>query len=294
MSRMILSVVLFVLFAAFGPTEVEQTTSELGTTYFLPMQNAPYPHSSREAGFTNSAGTHWPKEPHYTDNTVALFVPAHFQAGETIDLIFYFHGHNNDVRAALETFELREMVVASGANAVLVFPQGPKRAGDSGGGRLEEAGAFAALADEVRAALTTLGVCDNPRLGRVVLSGHSGAFRVLSFALEHGGLEDHIAEVYLLDASYGRLEQFSGWAQRNPGAVLRSVFTAHLADENVVLMAHLQAGATPYALCLDEGMTDELLATNRIVFVHTQTRDHNGAVALLGPWLAAGQLGRKP
>ncbi|MBX3730016.1 MAG: hypothetical protein KF858_12590 [Candidatus Sumerlaeia bacterium] len=294
MSRMLVSVVLFLLFAVAGAAEVEQATSDLGTTYFLPMQNAPYPHASREEGFTNSAGTHWPKDPHYTDNTVALFVPAHFQAGETIDLVFYFHGHSNDVRAALETFPLREMFVASGANAVLVFPQGPKRAGDSGAGRLEEAGAFAALADEVRAALTALGVCDNPRLGRVVLSGHSGAFRVLSFALEHGGLEEHIAEVYLLDASYGRLEQFSGWAQRNSRAVLRSIFTAHLADENVVLMAHLQATATPYALCLDDGMTDELLAANRIVFLHTQKLDHNGAVSLFGPWLAAGQLGRKP
>jgi hypothetical protein len=255
-----------------------------GQTAVIPMRCAPYPHASRADGFKINDKT-FPRDPNYTDSSVALFIPKTFRPGPTTNLLFYFHGHSNNVRKALDFYKLREQVQASGQNLVMVFPQGPKDATDSGCGKLEDKDGLKHLADEVMQMLVAEGKVQTPRVGRVFLTGHSGAYRVISFCVEQGGLEDHIAAVGLLDASYGRLEPFVDWAKRNPAHRFFSIFTDHLAPENVFLMTRLRRASLQYVLYSDEDADAGVLAANRILFVHTDRLDHNGTVQWLEPWL---------
>ena len=261
-----------------------------GQTAIFQMRCAPYPHASRADGFKINDKS-FPRDPHYTDNSVALFIPKGYRPGAQTDLLFYFHGHSNNVRKALEFYKLREQVAASGQNVIMVFPQGPKDATDSGCGKLEEKDGLRRLAEETLQTLVSEGKIDSPKLGRVYLTGHSGAYRVMSFGVEQGGLEDHIAAVGLLDASYGRLEAFVDWAKRSPRHRLFSIFTDHLAAENVFLMTRLRRVDVPYALYCDEDADAGVLAANRVLFVHTDRLDHNGTVQWLEPWLRSVSAG---
>lgn len=258
--------------------------SDAGSTAIFHMRNAPYPHASRADGF-KSGERFFPRDPHYVDDSVALFIPKGYRPGERVDLLVYFHGHYNHVRKAFEQYKLREQVAASGRNVILVFPEGPKDAGDSGGGKLEEAGGLKRLVDEVLDTLVAEGKIKSRRLGRVWLAGHSGAYRVLGFCVQHGGLEEHIAAVGLLDASYGQLDYFVDWAARRPDARLFSIFTDHLAANNVYLMTHLRKRGVAYTL-LDEADAGEGdVEQHRVLFLHTQRLKHDDTVGWLGKWL---------
>ena len=114
---------------------------------------------------------------------------------------------------------------------------------DSGCGKLDEQDCLKRLADEVLDRLGKEGKIPGPKLGRVLLAGHSGAYRVISYCLDRGGLENNITDVCLLDASYDRLDSFVAWAARRSTGRLFSIFTNHLAAENVQLMTQLRAKA---------------------------------------------------
>lgn len=266
--------------------------SELGKTAIFQMQSAPYPHESRSEGFTYKERV-FPRDPHYVDNSVALFIPKGFRPGKRVDLLLYFHGHDSSVREALGQYRLREQVAASGKNVILVFPEGPKKALDSGGGKLEEPGGLRRLVDEVLDVLQAEGKIPSRNLGQLILAGHSGAYRVISYCLEHGGLEDHIREVYLLDASYDRLEQFVDWVARNRRGRFLSVFTGHLAGENVFMMTEMAKRGVRYKLLQDEDASDEFLRRNRVIFLPTFTLRHLETVQWLERWLRTSRLPEK-
>jgi hypothetical protein len=270
--------------AASAPAPVWES-GEAGQTLIAPMRSAPYPHESRKDGF-KARDKAYPREPHYADNSVALFIPKGFHAGETTDVLFYFHGHLNNVRSALGQFKLREQVLASGKNVIMAFPQGPRDAADSGGGRLEEKDGLRRLADEVLARLNADGRIPTRRLGRVLLAGHSGAYRILSFCVQHGGLEEHVSDVALLDSSYAQLDAFVDWAARRPSGRLFSIFTDHLAPENVYLMTHLRERSVPYELMAEQDARDSQVRATRVLFLHAEKLNHNGTVQWLQRWLA--------
>ena len=257
---------------------------DLGQTAIFRMAGAPYPHKSRDEGFKID-GQVFPREPHYTDNSVAIFIPRGYQPRERTDLLIYFHGHYNSVRNAMREFKLREQVLAAGKNVIFVFPEGPKDAGDSGGGRLEERDGLKALVTEVLDVLGKEGKIPNRELGRVLLAGHSGAYRVISFCLERGGLEDHVSAACLLDASYDRWDAFVDWAVRNPSHRLFSVFTDHLSAENVYMMTQLRKKSTAYDLLDDADATDAVLGGQRVLFLHAASLKHNQTVQWLQRWL---------
>ncbi len=286
---------LIVLAGACSATAAPATweTSDLGQTAIVPMNSAPFPHASRADGFKNGDKL-FPRDPHYADNSVALFIPKGYHPEKRTDLLVYFHGHLNNVRKAMVDFKLREQVVASGRNVILVFPEGPKDAPDSGGGRLEEKDGLKHLVEEVLDTLVAEKKILGKQLGRVALAGHSGAYRAISCCVEKGGLEDHVGPVCLLDASYAQLDAFADWVARKPDARLFSIFTAHLADENVYLMTHLRKRGVAYEL-FDEGdATEAVLAKTRISFVNTRKLNHNQTVQWLERWLRASQLTPTP
>lgn len=140
---------------------------ERGTTLFLGLSHAPF------AGMG------------YGDDTVIVFVPAHYRyrREEGVAALVHFHGHNTSAERAMVAHELREQLSDSKQNAVLVVPQLALFAADSSCGRLEQAGglshllddALAATAAEARATLGDTAFPGDAALGITCLSAHSGA-----------------------------------------------------------------------------------------------------------------------
>lgn len=278
--------IFFLLTTALSAVEWETTAA--GRLAVVSMEYAPYPDTTRAAGYTRQ-DEFYPPEIHYSDPSVALFVPTGFQAGQAVDLLFYFHGHSNNLRKSLDQFHLREMVQGSGKNVILVFPQGPKDARDSGCGKLESAGGFEQLVAEVLDTLAAAGIISDDKIGTIILSGHSGAYKVIGRILQHGGLAAKISAVYLLDASYGQLDVFIDWVAGDKTVRLRSIFTDHLAPENVTIMKNLSRRDIPFKLLAEESVTAADFK-QRVLFLHAANLTHNETVNWLERFLSGSTL----
>jgi hypothetical protein len=184
-----------------------------------------------------------------------------------VNYIVHFHGHKNHVSKVLTDYKLAPQLVATKANAILLVPQGPKDAADSGGGKLElDPGGFAKLIEEVTAYLNSQGKIHTTKVGRIVLTAHSGGYKVAAAALHLGGMEKQISDVLLLDASYGSLEWFADWCKADPSHRLVSLFTDHLTEENKELM-----GLLDKARVVNEAkLSEEAFAARGATFMHTK------------------------
>src|SRR5208282_5794374 len=101
------------------------------------MVSAPFPHPKRAEGH-DYKGTNYSAADHYSDSTVAVFVPKDLRENGPLDFVVHFHGWRNHVESVLTRYQLIEQFAASGRNAVLVVPQGPRDAPDAFGGKLED------------------------------------------------------------------------------------------------------------------------------------------------------------
>lgn len=157
----------------------------------------------------------------YDDATVVVFVPATFRLppSKRVDFVVHFHGHNTSARRVIGAHALREQLVESKQNAVLVVPQGPVEAADGDFGKLMKAGGLARLLDElltlcsgakVSKKLGDAALTGAKSAGRVIVSAHSGGYRAAAAATRRGGVE--LKEVYLFDALYGELDAFADFA----------------------------------------------------------------------------------
>ena len=143
--------------AASCADSLEPSFAAHGRLIIAPFVSAPFPHISRTNGHIYK-NNHHPKDKHYSDSSVALFIPNGFRESSRMDFIVHFHGWRNTVAGTLEQFKLIEQLTTSGRNAVLIVPQGPRDAPDSGGGKLEETGGFESFLDEAVATLKHRGV----------------------------------------------------------------------------------------------------------------------------------------
>ncbi len=193
---------------------------------------APFPHNARMNGFRAADGAYYPFKPNYADDSVVVVVPDGFKETEAgTNLIIHFHGHMNDNLGALEQYGMPQALIAGKVNALLVLPQGPYRARDSFGGKMEDEGGLRRLAEDVLETMKQEGVLKEARLNRVVVSAHSGGYRPAAFSLERGGLDGHITDVFLFDAFYGEQDKFLDWLKRSNG-VLHAAYTQYLAKEH--------------------------------------------------------------
>jgi hypothetical protein len=250
----------------------------LGTMIVTTSPFTMFPHEKRAKGHTYE-GKSYPAALHYSDSTVALFVPKGFRAGDSTDLVFYFHGWRNNVDDTFAKFRIAEQFAASGVNAVLVLPEGAKNAPDSFGGKLEETGVFSSLVDDVLSTLKARGMIEKTRPGSIVLAGHSGAYRVMAFILTRGGRTGNIREVYLFDALYGQLEKFAHWIDRFPGKLV-DIHTAKggTREQTMDFMEDLRAWNIPFVAVPESAVTPELLRKNRLVFIESSL-EHDDVVA---------------
>jgi hypothetical protein len=272
--------VAFTLIALLCAPALAQTSkptwqkSPLGELILRPFDSAPYPHQSRENGFKSKTTT-YPAESHYMDSTVGIFIPEGYVPGDTVDYVVHFHGHNNHVSKVLPEYKLPEQLVASKVNAILIVPQGPKDAGDSGGGKLElDPGGFARLIADVTKYLNAEGKIHTSKVGKIALSAHSGGYKVTAAILHQGGIgggmPDNITDVLLLDASYGSLEWFADWCKAGTSHRFVSLFTDHLAGENKEIMGLLDKAGVKYTTLDEATVTDEQFAARKPLFMHTK------------------------
>jgi hypothetical protein len=270
------------------------TAGEFGRLTLRPFATAPFPHPSRAGGFASAAGT-FPAADHYADPTVGLFVPTGFAPGEATDYVVYFHGHRNRVANVIPHFRLQEQVAKAGANAVLVVPQGPLDAPDSGGGKLElDDGGFARLLADVAGFLKAEGVAKTERVGTVALAAHSGGYKVVASILHRGGLTDHVGDVVLLDASYGNLDWFADFAKGWPDGRLLSFHTRHLDRQNAALAGLLDRAGVGHRALDERDVSAAALAPRGVTFVPT-TLAHDDVPSgkdYLAAALASSRLGR--
>ncbi len=249
-----------------GPRLKAQARDALGTTLVLGVPQAPF------------AGT--------GDDTVIVFVPAkyRFRAEEGISALVHFHGHNSSAERAIAAHALREQLVDSRQNAILVVPQLALFAADSSCGKLGTPRAFerllgGAVSTAARLGKATLGESrfpERPRLGRVCLSAHSGGYHAAACSLRSGGVD--VSETYLFDALYAESEVFRDWvlARRNEPAASRhklvSYFTVGAATEilNNGLRATLERSGVRVSEELREGeLSRKDLSHASAVFVRT-------------------------
>jgi hypothetical protein len=264
--------------AACAETVPERYAS-YGELVITQLASAPFPHPKRAEGHTYK-GRLYPAKDHYSDTTVAIFIPKGFRETGKIDFVVHFHGWQNHVESVLGQYKLIEQLIASGRNAVLVVPQGPRDAPDSFGGKLEDPDGFKLfMADVVETLRQKSGLKKKDfTLGQIALSGHSGGYEVISAILDRGGLTGQVREVWLFDALYAQTPRFLAWADKKQGRLV-DIYTERggTKAETERLMATLKQRGTAFFAGKEGVAALSDLQTNRLVFLYTDL-PHNDVV----------------
>jgi hypothetical protein len=250
---------------------LDPTYARQGRLIVTQFVTAPFPHASRVEGHKYKDKV-FPAEKHYRDSTVAIFIPKGFRQTGQVDFVIHFHGWYNTVEGTLRRFQLIEQLVESGRNALFVVPEGPHNAPDSAGGKLEDPDGFRRFVDEFVETLQQRAGFTQRRVvvGKIILSGHSGGYRVISSVLDRGGLADKVEEVWLFDALYAETGKFLAWWDKKQGRLV-NIYTDNggTKDDSEQMMASLKQRGTPFLARKDSEVISPELKTNRLVFLHT-------------------------
>lgn len=254
-------------------------TSSDGDLALIPFASAPFPHSSRDNGYKTGT-TFYPRDPHYTDSTVGVFLPKNFKPGKSINFVIHFHGWNNHVQQVFEQYDLARQMQLSGLNAVLLVPQGPRDANDSTDGKLQyDKGSLTALLNEALGFLAKEGrIPSDAKLGHFALTSHSGGYLVTTYIVDRKELADKLTDVILFDSTYGGLPAFADYCAANPNNRLISICTEHLGHENARLIALLQKRHIQPRVLFEEDLTDAEVAKRGPLIVLTTTLEHNDVI----------------
>lgn len=244
--------------------------SRYGKMVITHLHNASFPDTGRANGHTYDS-TFYSAKDHYMDSTVAVFIPKGFKSGSSINLVIHFHGWNNNVDSTFAQYNLVKQFVESGKNALLIVPGGAVNVPDSYGGKLEETNGFKRFINELMDTLYARKVISNEKIGKIILSGHSGGFRVMAYILMRGGLTKYIKEVYIFDALYADKEKFIHWFDNYNGKLI-DIYTQHggTKQETEKLIADLKGWGIPFISFDNENNVTRFdLANNRLIFIFT-------------------------
>jgi hypothetical protein len=242
---------------------------EYGEVLYTQLSSAPFPHPKRAAGHSYG-NQQFPADKHYSDSSVAIFIPKGFRQGDAVDLVVHLHGWWNNIDSVLKRYRLPQQLAESGKNAILVVPEGPRNAPDSFGGKLEDSGGFRNFIDDVVAFLVKESKIKTHRVGSIILSGHIGAYHAMSFILMQGGMPEGIREVYLFDALYGQTEKYTYWIDHFHGKMI-DVYTdsGGTKDETESLMQDLSAWQIPFIAKDEMSLAPGDLQNHRLIFIHS-------------------------
>ncbi len=117
------------------------------------------------------------------------------------------------------------------------------------------------------------------KVGSIILAGHSGAYRVISFCLMRGGLTPNISDVILFDALYGQTEKFVHWIENFNGRFI-NIYTDNggTRSESENVMNDLDAWEIPYFKTKESQLMIDDLKNNRLIFINTDLA-HNEVIS---------------
>lgn len=251
--------------------------TEYGTEIRFSSGSAPFPHKDREKGHTYKNSV-YPADKHYSDSTVFIFIPEGFQASDSVDVVVYFHGWLSNITNSITKFKLVEQFYRSNKNAIFVFPEGPKDSPDSFGGKLEDKDVFKNLIKEVIDKINEKEKFDIKGAGKIILAGHSGAFRVMAHILHHGGLSEYIKEAILFDALYSQTDKYLVWIEKYSGKFI-NIYTddGGTVEQTKAMMDTLSTRNVPFIHKPELEITEDDLINNQLIFIHSDL-GHNDVV----------------
>jgi hypothetical protein len=179
----------------------------------------------------------------FQDDSTLVFVPHDLRPSRPIRLLVHLHGWRGNLtgeRPVSEAQHLRESVLCSGTNTVLVVPQGPSGVKSSRFGNLESVTGFTSFLVNLPQALPSGTLPDGwlDRVDDIAISGHSGGGSPISRLLWDGASRlddgdgtprerwawDRLQTVILFDATYSGGGALQRWWAARPGRKLKSYY----------------------------------------------------------------------
>lgn len=178
----------------------------------------------------------------YRDDSTLVYVPYDLKPQQPIQLLVHLHGWRGLLtgdRPISESQHLRETVLCSQTNTILVVPQGPSNVKSSRFGNLESVEGFTAFLTHLPEVLPPGVLPDGwlNRVDRVAVSGHSGGGSPIAKLLwdgrrydDGGGTPkerwawDRLSTVILFDATYSGEGSYSRWWAAKDGRKLKSYY----------------------------------------------------------------------
>jgi hypothetical protein len=269
-------IVLLLLFPLTLLMAQKKINNEFGTIFRFNLENTSFPHKERESGHLYQ-GKKYSAEEHYNDKSALVFIPNNFIPKDSIDLVFYFHGWWNNIDTSISRFNLIEQFYQSNKKAILVLAEGAKNAPDSFGGKLEEKNTFKYLVDEILSKLNFI-YSSTFTPGKIILAGHSGAYRVISFILMQGGITELIEAVFLFDGLYAETEKYINWITKYNGKFI-NIFTPNggTKSESEKLMSYFDLEKLPYAYLEHDDFAADELKNAKLISIKSQL-GHNEVI----------------
>jgi hypothetical protein len=223
-------------------------------TKLVEFENAPFPFDGAPRG-RRTASLDNDK---YTDPRVLLHIPQGFDIRKPGVIVIFFHGHRANLqRDVLARQRVAEQISLSKANAVLVAPQFAVNASDSSAGNFWEPGLFTLFLNEASEQLAILhgflGMARDFDKLNVIVVGYSGGYAPVAWAIHHGGSNDRMRGVVLMDALYGELDKFEKWIMAD--RYRRFFVSGYLGStraRNLQLQHMLENRGIRYRMTLDE------------------------------------------
>jgi hypothetical protein len=226
-----------------APFPYDGTVPPEGTPFFDLTANG-----TRGRTTTRTGAVYWEHET-YSDNRVLIHFAKGFAASRPALIVLFLHGNRSTIeRDVARRQALMAQVDASGANAVLLAPQLAVDALDSSAGQFWQPGALARFLDEAATHLARLHPAGKRGASQatyrrlpVVIVAYSGGYQPAAWLLHHGGAEERIAGVAILDGLYGQQDKFAGWLQRRPEAFFVTAYGTSSAEGNAELRRLISA-----------------------------------------------------
>jgi hypothetical protein len=224
---------------------------------------------------------------HYNDSSVLVYVPTGFSKNKPFELVVWFHGWNNNIDTAAKEFKLIDQFEATGRNAILIFPEGPKNAPDSYGGKMENPGVFEYFVQELLVQLAQrniISVKQSKHLNKypITLAGHSGAYRVISKIIQYYPVK----ELLLFDALYGGNESYLAWLAASKKHRLVAIYTKDggTFKNTQFIKNYMQDSLHLKPLSINENEVDaKTLMNQRYLFIYSD-KAHNDVIANQHNW----------
>ncbi len=225
-------------------------------------------------------GMYYDAATHYSDSSILIYVPTGFSQTTKMNLVCWFHGWGNMIDSACKQFELLTQFEKSGRNAIFIFPEGPKNAPDSYGGKLEQPTIFQSMIKEVVSLLSERNIIKNTKAFNIndydiSLAGHSGAYRVISKIIN----QTPVKEVVLFDAMYGGNEAYLLWLSDSSHRFI-NIYTKQggTYENSQFIIKKLQDSLRiPIISENEDAISKQVLQANRKIFIFSQ-KEHNEVI----------------